>query len=105
MLHAPPVDRSSYHRGAAVPPPVTEWLTVSDWYAPKLRYASRYMRRSPSESSFCDVPSCGMHVLPPHACEKAAVASDPPEVSVELLMFPKSTWNFHRLRELLPKFA
>src|SRR5213592_1543154 len=58
----PAVWRISYHRTPAEPPAVTAWLTTSDSWSPKLRYARRNMIRSESESRGCDVPPCGMHV-------------------------------------------
>src|SRR5258708_4005298 len=36
------------------------WFTTMASCSPKLRYASRYMSRSASDSSFCVVPPCGM---------------------------------------------
>src|SRR6266496_4202198 len=67
--------RSSYQRKPTELPAVTLWLTTSDSWSPKLRYASRYMSLSASESSFVLVPDCGMHVPPPlQAGENAATA-------------------------------
>src|SRR3954453_21052549 len=63
------------------------------------------MSRSPSESSFCWVPGCGMHVPPPlHAALKAATAIEDGPLSVVLAEFDQSTWKRHRLSELVPKF-
>src|SRR5215470_5190601 len=71
----PPDGRSSYQRTPVDDPAVTLWLaTIASW-SPKLRYARRYISRSPSESSCCVVPDWGMHVPPLHACEKAATGS------------------------------
>src|SRR4051812_6931906 len=56
--------RISYQRTPVAVPAVTLWLTTSASWSPKLRYASRYIRRSASESSFWVVPPCGMHVPP-----------------------------------------
>src|SRR5919202_2955849 len=65
--------RSSYQRTPTELPAVTLWSTTSDSWSPKFRYASRYIKRSASESSCVVVPDCGMHVPPPlHAAEKAA---------------------------------
>src|SRR5438270_11476504 len=48
-----PPDRATECVTTRVSPPVV-----------KLRYARRYIRRSPSESSFSLVPACGMHAPP-----------------------------------------
>src|SRR5713101_5474522 len=50
-------------------PPLTktEWVTTSDSWEPlKLRYARRYINRSPRESSLSEVPLCGIQA--PAAC-------------------------------------
>src|SRR6185437_16081362 len=70
----------------------TDVFTSSDSYFPKLRYDSRYISRSPSESSCCDVPGCGTHVLPPHAW-RIVPSGTLTDVNVELLMLFQSTWN------------
>src|SRR5437667_234089 len=49
-----------------------EWLTSSDSVPLRLRYASRYIKRSPSESNFVLVDGCGMQVPPLHASIKSA---------------------------------
>src|SRR5438876_8025306 len=51
--------RISYHRTPTLLPAVTEWLTTSDSWSPKFRYASRNISRSPRESSCCVVPGWG----------------------------------------------
>jgi len=51
------------------------------------------MSRSASESSCCVVPVCGMHVPPPHASEKAAVARVVGRSGGVGRCRP-STWNF-----------
>src|SRR2546427_11142698 len=68
--------RNSYQRMPTELPAVTLRLITSASWSPKLRYASRYMRRSPSVSSFWLVPDCGTQVPPPlHGGVNAAVAS------------------------------
>src|SRR5689334_8690506 len=88
------------------PPTVTEWFTTSDSCPSRnVRYASRYIKRSASESSCWLVPGCGMQVPPPpHAGVNAATGIFLGPVNVELAGVMKSTWNFHRFKELLPKF-
>ena len=58
------------------------------------------MSRSASESSRWAVPSCGMHVPPPHASlyEPTAMLVGP--MKVELLGVVQSTWNFQLTRLL-----
>src|ERR671936_1256567 len=69
--------RNSYQRVPTELPAVTAWLTTSDSWSPNFRYASRYIKRSASESSLCVVPDCGMQVPPPlHAGENAATGID-----------------------------
>src|SRR5436190_15724319 len=94
-LGAPPdVWRISYHRTPTDAPAVTAWFTTSDSWSPKLRYASRNMIRSDSESSVCEVPPCGMHVpVDPHAVVYAATVNEPGPVNVELAGTAQSTWN------------
>src|SRR2546430_13934479 len=71
-----PLVRSSYHRMPTELPATTLRLITSASWSPKLRYASRYMRRSPSVSSFWLVPDCGTQGPPPlHGGVNAAVAS------------------------------
>src|SRR2546429_2529403 len=41
--------RISYHRTPTLLPAVTEWLTTSDSWSPKFRYASRNISRSPRD--------------------------------------------------------
>jgi hypothetical protein len=100
----PPGLRSSYQRTPETPAEMTEWLVTRASWSPKFRYASRYIIRSPRESTFCVVPGWGMQ----------SVGRDPPvqvtsvkgvtemavgPVRVELLGVAKSTWNFQRFRE------
>src|SRR5215471_12311406 len=93
--------RTSYHRTAVFPPDVsTVWLATSDAWSPKLRYASRYISRSPSESSFSVVPGCGMQscVVRHGDVNGATPAIEVGPTSVELLVLPKSTCIFHRFK-------
>src|SRR2546421_12018808 len=62
------------------------------------------MSRSASESSWLLVPPCAMQVPPLQAVEKDGTATELP-ANVEFAEFAKSTWNFQRLSELVPKFA
>ena len=63
----PASSRSSYQRTPTLVPAITEWFTTSAWWpSAKLRYASRYIRRSARESRL-PPPLCGMQVPPPHA--------------------------------------
>src|SRR5436190_1385020 len=63
-----PLGRSSYHRSPTELPAVMECVTTIASWLPKLRYASRYIGRSPIASSCCVVPDWGMHVpVPPQA--------------------------------------
>src|SRR5256884_458359 len=77
--------RISYHRTPTLLPAVTEWLTTSDSWSPKFRYASRNISRSPRESSCCIVPGWGMHVPRPQASLKDAtgIAVGPVKVEFE----------------------
>src|SRR5437899_12724568 len=76
MLRLVPLGRSSYQRMPTALPAVTLRLITSASWSPKLRYARRYMRRSPSVSSFWLVPACGTQVPPaPHGRVNGAVAS------------------------------
>src|SRR3954471_10563931 len=107
MLGVPLGLRISYQRTPACcdlreVPTFTECVTRSDSYVPKLRYAKRYMRRSARESSFCDVPSCGMHAPPLHAEVNVATGMPAGPVSFVFALFAQSTWNFHRLSVLAP---
>src|SRR5262249_44970034 len=106
----PLVLRSSYHRTPVtleclLPLTLTEWLTTRDSFVPKLRYANRYIKRSPSESSDSLVPGCGMQLPPLQASVKAATDTLVGPENDELAGFAKSTWNFQRLSELVPKFT
>src|ERR1041385_3170558 len=90
----PPLMRSSYQRTATDEPLVTLCEATSASWSPKLRYASRNISRSPSESSCVVVPDCGMHVpLVPQASLNAFTASVAGPVNVELAGVAKSTWN------------
>ena len=97
--------RSSYQRTPTDEPAVTEWLTTSDSWSPKFRYARRYISRSASESSFWVTPGCGMHVPPPlHAALNEATGIDVGPLNVVLAEFDQSTWNFQRFSAFVPKF-
>src|SRR5581483_11032541 len=67
------VARSSYQRDASVAvapaPGFTVWLrTIASW-SPKLRYAARYINRSPRESSFSPGEGCAMQArVAPQIC-------------------------------------
>src|SRR2546430_4031483 len=75
MLRLVPLGRSSYQRMPTELPAVTLRLITSASWSPKLRYARRYMRRSPSLSSFWLGPDCGRQVPPPfHGAVDPAVA-------------------------------
>src|SRR6266478_925971 len=83
----------SYQR---MPPPLltdTAWFTTRDSCVPKLRYASRYISRSASESSCCVVPGCGTQVPPLHSGLNAATLITVGPVKVEFAGVAKSTWN------------
>src|SRR6185312_2631628 len=103
--------RTSYQRTPVtefllVPLTVTEWLTTSD-SCPSLnrRYASRYISRSASESSWLEVLGWGIHVPPPeHAAVNDATGMVVGPTNVELVGVVKSTWNFQRLITFEPKF-
>src|SRR3954471_4392996 len=98
--------RSSYQRSPTELPAVTLWLTTSDSWSPKLRYARRYIRRSPSESSCWLVLGWGMQTppLPLHAAVKPAtgIAVGVP-LKVEFAGVAQSTWNFHSSSWLVAK--
>src|SRR5258708_28692976 len=83
--------RILYHRTPPLHPAITEWLTTSDSWSPKFRYASRNIRRSPRESSCCVVPGWGMHVPPPQASLKGATGIAVGPVKVEFAGVVKST--------------
>src|SRR5437764_3111578 len=84
--------RSSYQRTPTELPATTLWSTTRDSWSPKLRYASRYISRSASESSCWVVPDCGMHVPPPlHAGENEATAIVVGPVRVVAAGFAQST--------------
>src|SRR5947208_15042990 len=74
------------------------------WKVPKFLYANRYIKRSPSESSFSFVPDCCTHAPPPHASLNGATAIFVGPLNVEFPVFAKSTWNFQRFSEFVPKF-
>jgi hypothetical protein len=52
------------------------------------------MRRSASESSFCDTPFWGMHVPPLQASVNAATPIDVGPTNVAFAGVTKSGWNF-----------
>src|SRR3712207_3353970 len=102
------VTRSSYQRtpDSGPVPGLTEWFkTIASWPSAKRRYASRYIKRSASESSFCVVPDCGMHVPPLHASLKAATASVLGPVIVELAGVVQSVCIFQTRSEFEPKLT
>src|SRR3954468_16486223 len=101
----PAAFRSSYQRTELTPVPTsTEWFTTRDsWPSAKRRYASRYINRSPSESSFWVVFGWGTQFEPLHARLNAATGTDVGPVSVVFAGVAQSTWNRHTLRELVPK--
>src|SRR5262245_26307739 len=78
----------------------TEWLATRDAWSPKFRYASRYIRRSPRESSFCVVPGCGMQscVVRQGDVNGATPAIEIGPTNVELFVLAKSTCIFHSCR-------
>ena len=85
---------------------MTLWFTTSDSWSPKLRYASRYMSRSASESSLLVVLGCAMHAPPPlHAGENAAVVRFVGPVSDVFAGAAQSTWNFHTCNAFVPKLG
>jgi hypothetical protein len=88
--------RISYQRIPDALLALTEWLTTSASWSPKFRYASRYISRSPSESSFVDVPDCGMHV-PVEAHTRVNVGTETVDGPVKVLLagVVQSTWNFN----------
>src|SRR4051812_17750682 len=104
--------RSSYQRTPVKLPAVTLCVTTSDSCAPpgavlgKLRYASRYIRRSPSESSFAPPEGCLMQFVPPHASvnDGTLVTFTPvvPPLNVEFAGFAQSTWNLNIRIDGLP---
>src|SRR6266700_1349228 len=91
----PPESRSSYQRMPVDEPAVTECVTTSDSWSLNLRYASRNISRSASESSCVVVPDCGMQVPPPHASANDVTDKVVGPVNVELAGVTQSTWNFH----------
>ena len=85
-------------------PATTAWSTTSDSWSPKLRYVRRYISLSASESSWFEVPACGIHVPPPlHAGEKDATGTVVGPVNVVLVGVVQSTWNRHKRRLFVPK--
>src|SRR5262245_56947544 len=60
------------------------------------------MSRSPSESSFCVVAGCGIHVPPPHPAVNEATVNCVGPVKVELAGVVQSTWNFQSMRLFVP---
>src|ERR1051325_10629918 len=86
-------------------PLATECVATIASYPANWRYARRYIMRSASESSCCDVPGCGMHVPPPHARLNDATEIAVGPVNVVLAVFAKSAWNFQTLRTFVPKLS
>src|SRR6266568_8558926 len=62
------------------------------------------MSRSASESSRCRVLGCGMHVPPLQAGVNAATGMLVGPLKVDWAGVAKSTWNFQRFKEFVPKF-
>src|SRR5437879_2031666 len=94
MLRLVPLGRSSYQRMPTELPAVMLRLITSASWSPKLRYARRYMRRSPSVSSCWLVLDCGTQVPPPlQGGVEAAVASVVGPVSVVLAELVQSVWK------------
>src|SRR5437867_6213238 len=88
-----------------LPPTPTEWLTTSDsWPSAWWRLASRYISRSPRESSFWLVPGWGTQLLPLQARLNDATGIETGPLKVVFALFAQSTWNRQRLSELVPKF-
>src|SRR5262249_29490229 len=101
MMGVPFGLRTSYHRTPVLPAsPVTVWLVGIDSLSPKLRYARRYIRRSPRASRRVVVPGWGMQscVVGHGGLNGATPGTDVGPVSVELFGFAKSTWSFHRFK-------
>src|SRR6266700_6469522 len=70
----------------------TEWLTTSDSWSPKFRYARRYIRRSARESNLVEVLGCEMQAPPPEqAALNAATGILVGPVRVVFAEFAKST--------------
>src|SRR5205807_1699792 len=90
--------RISYQRTPTELPAVTLWLVTRLSWSPKLRYCSRYIMRSASESSCCVVPLWGMQVPPLQASAKAGTVISVGPEKVELAGVVQSTWNFHSAR-------
>src|SRR3954464_12216501 len=96
--------RSSYQRmpDGVFRPVETLWDRSSASWPPMLRYARRYIARSDSESSCCEVPLCGMHAPPfRHAVEKLAIGSEVGPVKVALGGEKELTLNLKRLSEVV----
>src|SRR2546425_10231717 len=92
--------RSSYQRY----PVVMVWLvTKASCPSANLRYASRYIKRSPSISNLLVVPGWATQVRL-HPCVKAATDKVVGPTKVELAGTAKSTCSFHNLTEFTPKF-
>jgi hypothetical protein len=98
-------ERISYQRTPDGPLAVlsTEWVTTSDSWSPKLRYAKRYIRRSASDPRSCVEPSCGAQSLPPHAGLNAATGMFVGPTNVVLAGVAKSTCSFQRFRLFVSK--
>ena len=76
---------------------LTECVTTSDSWVPKLRYGIRNISRSPKESSRWVVPPCGIQVkVGEHAGVNAGTVIVLGPVNRELLGVTKSTWNLKR---------
>src|SRR3954447_17779018 len=93
-LGLPRASRSSYQRMPVDVPAVTACVMTSDSWSLKRRYASRYMSRSASVSSWVVVPDCGTQVPPPQARANDATVTLVGPVNVELDGVVQSTWNF-----------
>src|SRR4051812_3427143 len=92
--------RISYQRTPACTPVetrLTEWLSTSDSWSPKLRYARRNIRRSPNPSRPTFVPGCGMQErVPPHNWLYAATGRLVGPLNVELPGVAQSVWNLKK---------
>src|SRR5882762_5182508 len=72
----------------------TEWFTTRDSWSPKLRYASRYIRRSARESSAVGSPDCGTQPRePPHSGVNGDTGMIVGPINVEWAGTAKSGWN------------
>src|SRR5581483_1466 len=92
--------RISYQR---IPVLIECVTTSASWPSGNFRQASRYIRRSPSESKGFVVDGCGTHTPPLQSGVNEATAKLVGPVNVEFAGVAKSTWNFHIRRALVVK--